>query len=388
MTEGVLKIKSKDRNIKNQVTSKTKGHNTFRSFIWIIAGLIGLYMIWAYIERSPFPLQEKAPIVSVVKVVRSNLAEEIALSAELVPYQKAILYAKVSGYLKTINVDIGDQVKTNEILAQLEVPELKDDLANRKAQHDIAKLVYDRIKAVPVDHPGLIAQEDIDKAKADLEMAQASYEHAKTLISFATIIAPYDGIITKRFVDEGALIQVGTSSSTQAQPVVEVAENTKLRLVFPVPEANVTAVKVGNQAQITIQSTGEKLTGKIARMADQVDFNTRTMRTEIDIDNTSLTMKPGMYAAVKLFLHETNNSLAVPTQAVDLLSNSPNVWVVNEKGKVEKRPVTIGVKTPDQIGIMSGVKEGEIVVFGNRDLIKEGMMVIPKLISTANFKTG
>lgn len=325
------------------------------------------------------------PAVSAVKVIRTNLAEEITLSAELVPYQKATLYAKVSGYLKTIHVDIGDQVKAGEILAQLEVPELLDQLANRKAKLDITKLEYDRLKAASDNRPGLIAQEDIDKAKADYDMAQADYEHTNTLIGFATITAPYDGIITKRFVDEGALIQVGTTSSTQAQPMVEVAENTKLRLVFPVPEANVTAIKVGDHAEIKIQSTGQKLSGNIARMADQVDFNTRTMRTEVDIDNRALTMKPGMYAAVKLFLHRKNNALALPIQAVDLQEN-PNVWVITKKNIIEKRRVTIGIKTPNLIGINSGVNEGEVVVFGNRDLIRQGMKVKPKLINESNFQ--
>lgn len=348
---------------------------------------IGFYFIWSYYEKSSQLSKESIPTVSVVKVIRSNLAEEITMAAELVPYQKATLYAKVSGYLKTINVDIGDQVKEGQILALLEVPELQDELGNQKAKRDITKLEYDRLNAAATHHPGLIAQEDIDKAKADFAMAQANFEHAQTMLNFATIVAPYDSIVTKRFVDEGALIQVGTASSTQAQPIVEVAENTKLRLVFPVPEANVTSVKVGDHAQITIKSSGEKLEGVIARMADQVDFNTRTMRTEIDINNSTLKMKPGMYASVKLFLNKAKNSLALPTQAVGM-SESPNVWIVTPQGLVKKQKVTLGIKTPNLIEIKEGVAEGNMVVFGNRDLIRDGMTVHPQIIAVSQFKAG
>lgn len=348
------------------------------TFLMIVAAIV-LYLIWPYFAKTTHQPEGKAITVSVVKITRSNLTEKLTLSAELVPYQKATLYAKVSGYLKTINVDIGDQVKAGQTLAVLEVPELKDDLADSKARYDEAKLEYDRISAVPKNHPGLIAQEDVDKARATYEMAQAKFEHAKTLLKYSIITAPYDGIITQRFVDEGALIQTGTSSSTQAHPVVEVAENTKLRLVFPVPESVVMQVNPGDKAEITIQATGETLVGTISRSADKVDTNTRTMQTEVDLDNTNLKMKPGMYAAVTLLLHQKKDALAVPIQAVEL-GDKPNVWIVNAQGKLEQRPVKISLQTPDFVGITSGVEEGEQVVFGSRDLLKQGMKAIPTVI--------
>ncbi len=310
---------------------------------------------------------------------RGDLASRITLSAEFRPYAEADLHAKVAGYLKSITVDIGDQVKAGQVIATLEIPELKDDINRTTADYHNAKLDYDRISEVIKRKPGLLAQAEVDKAQATYEIAKANMEHAKTLLDYATITVPFDGIVTKRYVDPGALIQASTSSSTQTLPLVHIAENTLLRLDFPVPEAAVPQIHVGTPVQVTVQSTRQVIPAKVVRTTGNISDNTRTMETEVDIDNKDLRITPGMYATAVIDLEQKNNVLALPVQAVTM-GDKPNVWLVNGQDEIEERPVTVGLQTPDKVEIMQGLNEGEQVIFGSRGSLAVGMKVIPKLV--------
>ncbi|MDE3017010.1 MAG: efflux RND transporter periplasmic adaptor subunit [Pseudomonadota bacterium] len=318
--------------------------------------------------------------VAVAVVTRGNLTRDITLSGEFRPYQEADLHAKVAGYLKDITVDIGDQVKAGQVIATIDIDELKDDLDRAKAAYHDAKLDYDRVSEVIKKRPGLLAQEDVDKAQATYEMAKANMERARTFLDYATIVVPFDGIITKRYVDPGALIQSSDNSSTQTLPIVHVAENKKLRLDFPVPEPAVPHVHVGTKVKVTVPATGQTIYGTVARTAGKIDNNTRTMETEVDVDNSDLRITPGMYASVTIDLDHREGVLALPVQAV-VLGDAPNVWVVNSKHEIEELPVKIGLQTADRVEIAGRLHEGTQVVFGNRDSLSIGMIVDPKPVT-------
>lgn len=326
---------------------------------------------------------DKSKTIAVSKVIRTNLSQTITLAAELVPYTEATLYAKVPGYLKEINVDIGDQVKAGEVLAVLEVPELVNIVARNKATLDQAKLDFTRIMGVSKKRPELIAQETVDKTTEAYKIAQASYEHSKTMHDYSVITAPFDGVITQRFVDEGAMIQEGTNTNTQAIPIVHIADNNKFRLVFPVPESIVSLVKPGNPVDIHILSMNKRFKGVIARIASRVSTDTRTMETQVDVyNNPSLNLAPGMYASAKLYLKEKKNVLALPVPAVEIAAQ-PNVWLINKKGELEERSVTLGLQTPEMVEILSGLQEGDLVVYGNRNALAVGITIKPKLIEAS-----
>lgn len=322
---------------------------------------------------------KKAPSpgsVAVVKVTRSDLAHVIQLTAELVPYQDIDVYAKVAGYLESINVDIGDRVKTGQVIARLELPEQRADYEKTKVDFEIAKLDYDRLAAVARKKPGLVAQQEIDNTYAALNVAKAKMDYAQTILGYAIIKAPFDGVITKRWANTGALIQTGTSSST-AVPIVKLVQITKLRLVFPVPESAITHIRVGVPVTIAIGATGQTLHGNIARFAHKLDDATRTMNAEVDLDNSSLRLTPGMYASVDLTLESKENALVLPPQAVSGEEN-PTVLLVNSNNKTEERPVKLGLQTKDKVEIISGLAEGDLVVFGSRSSLEPGMTVNPK----------
>lgn len=332
-------------------------------------------------EASADTVPEAKP-AAVAIAAKADLASQITLSAEFRPFEEADLHAKVAGYLKDITVDIGDQVKAGQVIATLDIDELKADFNRAQADYHNAKLDYDRISEVVKRKPGLLAQADVDKAQATYEMAKANMERAKTFFDYATITVPFDGVITKRYVDPGALIQASTSSSTQTLPLVHVAKNTMLRLDFPVPEAAVPQIHIGTPVQVTVQATGQVIDAKVIRTTGKIDSATRTMETEVDINNKDLRITPGMYASVMIDLETKNNVLTLPVQAVSM-GDKPNVWLVNAQGEVDEHPVTVGLQTASKVEILQGLKEGDRVIFGSRSALSVGMKVTPTQVTDA-----
>jgi RND family efflux transporter MFP subunit len=333
-----------------------------------------------------------APTVAVVKVDREDLFNEVTIPAEFRPYVEAELNAKVSGYLDKINVDFGDAVKAGQLLAVLEVPELKDELdlavasAQRaEADYTNAHLVYTRLVGVNNEHSNLVAQQDIDTAQAKDSVAAAAVAAAKadvgkyqTLFGYTQITAPFDGVITRRFADPGALIQAGTSSDTQAKPLVRLSDNYRLRLDFPVSVEYVKDIHLGDPVSVRVDSLGRKsFRGKITRFTDKVDEDTRTMITEIEVANPALEIVPGMYAVVVLKVRHRSHVLAIPTEAVASEKES-TVDVVNQDNQIEERNVVLGLETPNRYEVISGLKEGENVMIGNHSQVHVGQKVEPK----------
>ena len=346
----------------------------------VAAVVVGGYFAAGRMKSSKVEVAaEAARPVAVIKVERHNLARRVDVVAELTPYVVDDVYAKVSGYLKSISVDYGDHVNEGQTLAVLELPEQEADLAKLQAAYVIAKLDYDRVVAVTRKTPGLLAQEEVDKAEAAYKMAAANLEYAKVIMSYTVVTAPFRGIVIKRYVNPGALIQVGTSSATQAIPLVRVSDNYRLRLVVEVPESVAARVDVGTPVTVTIQSTGEHIQSKVARISNAVSTNTRTMHTEVDIFNDDLHLKPGMYASADIVVQAKPNVVALPLEAVSN-EGGPHVWVVTPQHRVTKRKVELGLRTSNYVEIVSGVQAGDMVVVGHLAELGEGSKVTPKVV--------
>ena len=372
----------------------------FGIFFEILAAafVIGLGMLWAaHHARSQAPVNADltgAPTAGVAKVTREDLYKEVTIAAEFRPYVEVALHAKVSGYVRKMNVDFGDQVKAGQLMATLEVPELQAELDNaqateQKAQADYtnAHLIYTRLQSVNKDHPNLVAQQDLDTAEANelttaaaIAAAKANIEKYQTMVSYTQITAPFDGVVTHRYADPGTLIQAGTSSDTQALPLVRVSDNYRLRLDFPVTVDYVKDVHLGDPVEVRVDSSnGKTFTGKISRFTHDVDEDTRTMITEIEVPNPNLELMPGMYATVVLKVEKRLQVLAVPTEAVTG-EKTLTVYVVNHDNQIEERAVKLGLETPDKYEVLSGLNEGDLVVIGNRSGFQAGQKVEPKLI--------
>jgi RND family efflux transporter MFP subunit len=362
-----------------------------------------------------------APTVPVAKVSPEDLNRDLVLTAEFKPFQEVDVMAKVAGYIKDIRVDAGDRVNEGQLLATLEVPEMKDDLTRatasvqranaevRRAEdelqraqsaHDIAHLSFERLTAVSQKRPGLIAQQEIDDAKAkdlvteaqiasaksaraaaveQVAVNQAEVQKVKTLTEYTRVTAPFPGVVTKRFADKGSMIQAGTASQTQAMPVVRLSQNNELRLILPVPESAVPTVHIGQQVEVRVPTLNRTFPGRVARFSGKVAAATRTMDTEVDVQNPSLVIMPGMYAEVNLRLDHRARALAVPVMAVDREADGGKVMVVTPNNRVETRKIALGLETASAIEVRSGLNEGDLVVISGRSSLQAGEEVRPKI---------
>ena len=375
-----------------------------RGLKWLVAAGLVLVLaiisipLWrgATVHAKPTTPQLPALPVAVARVTREDLYNEVTIPAEFRPYLKVELHAKVSGYVDQINVDIGDEVKTGQLLARLEVPELRDELARAKAaekradaDYKDAHLVYTRLLAVDKAHPNLVAQQELDAAEAKDGTTEAAIVGAKaevgrdeTLLAYTRITAPFDGVITHRYADPGSLIQAGTASDTQSMPLVCLSDNYRLRLDFPVSVAYVKDVRLGDQVEVRVESLkGKPFPGIISRFTQKVDEDTRTMITEIEVPNPKLELVPGMYATVVLKVKQRPQTLAIPTEAIST-EKKPSVYVINSNHEIEERPVTLGLETPTKYEIVAGLKEGDLVMIGSRSQVKLGQKVETKLIGS------
>ena len=335
--------------------------------------------------------------VAVARVTRQDLCNEVTITAEFRPYVEVELHAKVSGFLREMKVDFGDRVKAGQLLATLEVPELQDELHNaiateQKAEADYtnAHLIYMRLMAVNKEHPNLVAQQELDTAEAKDRTTEAAIAATKadvakyhTLVDYTRITAPFDGVITKRYADPGALIQAGTASDTQSLPLVRVSDNYRLRLDFPVSVAYVKDIHVGDPVEVRVESLGGKtFTGIITRTTDRVEEQTRTMTTEIEVPNPNLKLVPGMYATVVLKVERRPRRTGHPHGGRFRGSRSPvSTWSMTRQ-QIEERPVTLGLETPSSYEVLAGLKEGDLVLVGSRSQVKPGQKVEPKLIDS------
>ncbi len=333
----------------------------------------------------------EARTVAVARATKMALSNSMTLQAEFRPYQDVLIHAKVSGYVNPIRVDIGDVVRAGDLLATLEVPELRDQLAGAlaserqaEAEHSIAHLDNERLAGVNRSQPNLVAQQDLDSAaakdaatEAALSTAKADADRYTTLVDYTRVTAPFAGVITKRFVDNGALVEAGTSSNTE--PIVELAESDLLRLRFPVPEAETPLIHRDGSVRVSVDALHRTFTAKIARDSWDIDRSTRTMVVEVDVPNPDGAYKAGMYASVTLSLESAGAALAVPLQALSD-GDSPSVLVVGSDGRVELRRVVVGIRTSSLAEVRSGLAEGDLVVLGERAGLVPGAAVTPKVI--------
>jgi len=364
-----------------------------------------------------------APTAPVVKVERRDLTSTLEVASEFLPFQEIEVYAKVSGYIKKMYIDWGTHVKQGQLLAVLEIPELQQQLQQDEASvkhseqevgraheelnraesvYNVTHLTYTRIADVQKSRPELVAQQEIDVAQGkDLE-ANAGVSSAKdamaaaeqgllaskamlgkdqAMFDYARITAPFDGVVTEIGAYTGALLPAGTASNKGDQALCRLSQNDLLRLVIPVPERAVQDIHIGQTIAIEVSGAQRKFDGKIVRFSDQIDTQTRTMHTEVQVPNPNYQLVPGMYASVKIPLSSAANVLAVPVQAVSEGSEgSGSVLVVDHSNHIERRSVKVGLQSASYVEILSGLAENDLVIFGEQGQYKAGELVNPKII--------
>jgi RND family efflux transporter MFP subunit len=373
---------------------------------------------------------EAATTVGVTPVIRKPMMRQLTVSSELVPFQEIDVYAKESGYVKELLVDYGSRVQKGQLMAVLEIPELEIQLqqdtaaiasaAERvthaqheserlEAQHQVVHLQSDRLSGVAKTRPGLVAQQEIDDAqgkdlaleaqveggksayetaKSQLDEAKAKLDRDKVMFDYSRITAPFAGIVTQRYANLGTLMQAGTSSSTQAMPLVRLSQDDLFRLVIPVPESYVKYIRVNDPVEVHVPSLDKVVPGKVARFSVDVTADTRTMHTEVDVLNPSHSLMPGLYAEATLTLERKNSALVLPLQAVNQAGDQATIFLVDPNNTLQERKIVLGLQTATDAEVLSGLNEGDRVVVSDRSALKAGMHVKPQAVEVLQYQTG
>jgi RND family efflux transporter MFP subunit len=330
--------------------------------------------------------QMAVPSVSVVSPKRSAPAQEIVLPGNVQPFISSPIYARTNGYVKNWYFDIGAHVRKGQLLAVIETPEVdqqlaqsRSNLATAQANLKLAEITKNRYMGLLATHA--VAQQDADNAegtynanKAIVEADQANVRQLETLQSFERVYAPFDGIITARNTDIGALINAGNSGNVKTD-LFHISQPGKLRVYVNVPEQYSKAAAPGLTASLTLaEFPGRQFQGKLVRTSDAINFSTRTLTAEIDVDNPSGELLTGSYTEVHLKVPGQTSSYLVPVSALIFRSQGLQVAVV-KNGSAVLTPVTPGRDFGEQIEIVSGLKGDESLIVSPPDSIVSGQKV-------------
>src|SRR5690348_3124250 len=368
-----------------------------KPWIVVVILLVGALLAWRWISRAPTKADDQDPAAAsgdppaaVARVERRTISNTLKISGEFKPFQDVDVHAKVAGYIKAIYVDVGTRVKQGQTLAVLEVPELaaqlagadagarraneeigraQGDLERAKSSHAATHSAFKRLSDAAKTREGLVAQQELDDAQAkdleaeaqvssaksalsaaqqELEVAQANQKQVSALSDYTRITAPFAGVITNRYTDTGALVAAGTSSSTQAGPVVKIAEISVLRLVLPIPESIAAQIHLNDPVKVHVQALNQDIQGRVSRFADSLDLQTRTMETEIDCENRDGRLMAGMYTESEISLHQKPNTLTLPLEAVVRNGDDATVLAVNSQNTLDERHVKLGLRSEER----------------------------------------
>lgn len=286
------------------------------------------------------PSRNSPPSVEVVPVLEQQLDRSARLPGELHPYLSVDLYPKVTAILQWIGVDRGSQVKRGQVLVRLMAPELAAQRAEAEAKLQSDEMTYQRLTSA-ASTPGVVAPNDLEIAKRTVEADQARVSSLKDMESYLTVVAPFDGVITERNAHPGALVGP-TGGPVGNAPMVRLEHNTRLRLTVPVPEPYVGEIAQGQIVTFTVPSyPGETFNGTIARIAKTVEMKTRTMPVELDVDNISGRLAPGMFPEVEWPVRRSHPTFFVPVKAV--VTTTEQTFVIRIRDdKTEWVPVKKG----------------------------------------------
>ncbi|HZE43486.1 MAG TPA: efflux RND transporter periplasmic adaptor subunit [Steroidobacteraceae bacterium] len=305
--------------------------------------------------QSAQSAQDPPAQVQITHLSAGPITRSIMLPAQVIAFQEATLYAKVSGYLKSIAVDKGDKVAAGAVLARLEIPELVAARAKQQAELKVAQAEYSRLQESLQKAPDLVVPEMVDQARGRFEIARASLDQSETLLGYATITAPFSGIITRRAVDPGALIQASS-------PILGLMDFSKVRLQIAVPEVEASRVTVGQPVLVTTDNLpGMHFDGKVTRFTYALDAASRTMLTEVMLDNPQLALRPGMLVTARMDIEHKEGARLMPVES--LVMEKANAFAYTVDGnKAAKHPIKIGFKDGKNVEVLDGLAASDPVI--------------------------
>lgn len=355
--------------------------------VLLVAG--GFSVVRRFSERHALAEETEklaVPTVAAIKPSAEPADEQLTLPAQLQAYVQSSIFSRTNGYLLRWTKDIGSHVNKGELLAEIDTPEVDQELSQAKAARQQIEAQLQLAKSSAERWTNLrktdsVSQQEADQqtsaytqAQANLAAADANVRRLEQLESFKHIYAPFSGVITRRNVDTGALITAG--SNGQTHELFDIAQVDPLRVYVSVPQTNAPSIKPGMAAYIELREfPGEKFTGKVVRTADAIDPATRTLLTEIDVPNKNGRLLPGSYAQVSFAVPIQTVRLTVPVNTLLFRSEGPRVAVVGPDQKVHLKPVIIGRDFGTKVEILGGLDRSDQIVVNPADSLEEGQQV-------------
>lgn len=315
-------------------------------------------------DSKTYTRRRPPTLVKVELPKRENMVQNLSLSGDVLPISQAKVFARVYGTLEKVEVNIGDYVRANQVLAHIDTTELAQEYLQAEATYRNALAVYDRAKSLQSQN--LISQQDYDNAETGMTVAKENADAARTRLDYAVITAPFSGFITRRYLDPGAVL-----TSTNAT-LFDLMDLDSVKVVVNLLEKDVPTVNIGTQADVTLDAFPDRhFKGAVTRMSQAVALDTRTMPVEIDLANKDHALRPGMFADVSLLISEQPNALTVPTQA--LLKDSEGYYVLTAlNGTAHRRSVTLGPEDQLRTEILTGLSESDSVITTGQQFARDG----------------
>jgi RND family efflux transporter MFP subunit len=397
---------------------------SFRTFLVVVLLLVALGVAGYYYGYLPRQHREKVlaaesqassdslPVVNVVPVSRSSSKGNLMLPGNIQALTEAPVLARAAGYIKKRYVDIGDRVKGGQVLADIEAPELAQQIVQAKAvveqtqssvqqaeaallqgqsNENLARVTKERWQRL--FDKGVVSRQENDTyqmqwqaqqanvqalqkaiaaAKSNTAAAEANVARLNQLLDYQTVRAPFDGVITVRNIDTGALVNEGSTL------LFRIAQTGRLRTYLNAPQSDAAQVRVGQQATLTIPDLpGRTFSGTVTRTANALDPASRTLLVEVQVDNQSGTLLPGMYTQVELAVPRKDPPLQIPGDTLVVRGDGPQVAVVQSDGTVHYTRIQLGRDFGDHVEVLSGLEEGQLLAVNPGDAVHEGVKVKP-----------
>jgi len=353
-------------------------------FLLILAATVAGFCGCDQKSAAPAKAEEEPPLpVKTVHPHRGEICRYINLPGEVHPLFQVTLFAKVDGYLKTLTVDKGDSVKAGDLIADIEVPELQANKIKYQAEVELAEAEFKQINESPTNNPGSDSTTEIEEAKnkvavakGRLAVAKANLNYTESMLNYARVTAPFDGIITKRFVDPGAYIPVPNAADTpQAAAIVDVTDFKTLRMQVAVPEMEAPHIALGQSVRWTTDALpGQNFDGAVTRTYWALDRLTKTMLTEVQLTNRDMALRPGMLVNARIALEKKDDAIVVPVAT--LLKERANSYVfIVADNKAKQQPVKTGFNDGTNVEIVSGVGLDDLVILTIQPSPRDGQSV-------------
>jgi len=342
-----------------------------------ILALLVISGVWrhmrAHTEQEQFAKKASQLAVNVVSAQRDGKPKDLILPGTFQAFKSTTIFPRSNGYVKDWKVDIGDDVKEGQLLATIETPDLDQQVAQAKANYQLAKVTADRWRDLV--QKKVVSNQEYDQNEKAYEASKAGYEQLQKLQSFEQIVAPFSGKISARFIDFGTLVTAG-SNSTTGTALFNIVQSDPLRVYVFAPQENAPSIHEGLTAKILLEEyPGQEFDGMVTRTAGALDPQSRTMQVEVQVPNHDGKLYAGMYGEVKFLLTDKNAPIVVPANAFQFGTKGPQVATIENGDRVHWQNIRVGRDFGDQIEVLDGLKENTKVVINPTDDLREGLQV-------------